>query len=321
VSILLMCLDAFVYYYEDTNPKAIDRVARANLLSKAFGLTDLVGFTSAWAAHFALGVFRPAELVRFLRLAVDSIQPLNTEAMCRVTMTLGDVATYFGRFEVARLWYARAHAHAVDLGDHAYIAALSFNRPATAAFAARLHLELGQELSIDAHALRAGLRTSSNYERMAGVSALHGLQSVASSALAMYVEDFAEAKHQISASLADLKGESLSDNRLPLLADLALAHASTGEHQEATSVLDEALQSQWTGVEADEHLIACGSMLRAYARLNREAPATLLAAHSALAAEVRAKLSEMVAELEPAWAWQPEMTPRQGISSTQGPGR
>jgi hypothetical protein len=143
VSILLMCLDAFIYYYKDTDPRAIDRAARAKLLSRAFGLDDLLGFSSAWSAHFAFGVFRPSELVESLLTAVATVKSTDVPSMCRLAMTLGDTATYFGEFEVARGWYSRAHNYAVDLGDHAFISALNFNRPATTAFAARLHRELG----------------------------------------------------------------------------------------------------------------------------------------------------------------------------------
>jgi hypothetical protein len=137
------------------------------------------------------------------------------------------------------------------------------------------------------------------------VSALSGLQNVASAALAMYVDDFAEAKRQIELSLHNLTGESLNENRLPLRSDLALALASTGETSQAEDILSEAQGADWSNVEADEHLIACGSMIRANARLNREVPSGIAAAHATLVAEVKEKLGSISRELAPAWHWKP----------------
>jgi hypothetical protein len=314
VSIRLMFLDSCLHYYKSADSKAIDRVSRAQFLSGALHLDDLLALSSAWKAHFCFHAARVGEIGPALALATSSAKAGDLPSLARIAMTLGDLATYLGMFGRARSWYAQAHRNAVALGDHAYISALNFNRPAMTAFAARLHAELGIPLEIDARTVESLLKTSQSYEAIAGITSLEGMQNVASVALSMHVGAFAAARTQISIALSELKGEALAVNRLPLLADLAWCCAVAGETTSAQGHIAAVLESDWSEVDPDDQLIATKALVEAANVVGIELPAPIEARRSCLVIELTAKLNRMRSDLDALWSWQ---QPEVAVASSQ----
>jgi hypothetical protein len=306
VSIRLMCLEAFIYYYKDADPRAIDRMMRAQLLSGAFRHRDLVAFTSAWLAHLSFHGSRPAELVRALTLATQTVTGEDREAMCRTAMTLGDVTTYLGDFAAAKAWYVRAHRLALALGDHAFISALTYNRPAMVAFSSRLHSALGESFGAGTDTLELELRTAHSYQSAAGVTSNRGMQTLAYVAASMLTGDYRLAMERVTSAISELQGVSLEVNRLPLVADRALCESRIGAVDASKVSIGEVADADWSAVDADDQLIMACAIREASNSAGISPPEWLHGRIGELRAEVTQKLAGLKIDLATLLAWQPD---------------
>jgi tetratricopeptide (TPR) repeat protein len=299
-----MCLEALIHYYTDADPRAIDRMMRAQLLSGAFRQTDLLAFTSAWLAHLSFHGSRPAELARSLLLATQSVRAEDEEALCRTVMTLGDITTYLGDFAAAKAWYSKAHRLCVSLGDHAFISALTYNKPAMAAFSSRLHKSLDAEFGADPTTFEFELRTAHSYQSAAGVTSHPGMQNVAYVAASMVIGNYKLAEERIDKAIGELKGVALEANRLPLMADKALCEAQLGRLDASVNLIGEVVGADWSSVDADDQLIMASALHDAAEIAGSVLPSFLDGRVMELRAEVNEKLSRMKVDLAALLAWQ-----------------
>lgn len=234
VTIMIMCAEAQLIYYRSLGDQARDRMMRAQLLSVAGRDAALTALTSAWLAHIDFNLHKHGEMARCVKTALDTVSPEDHEAVARLALTLGDAFYAADQQDVGNRWYSKAHEHAVKLGDHATIGALTYNRAAMGTFAARLAASAGEPTPERTHARLLGeARTAINYQAIAQLTSLQILLDQTLASVHILGGHFLEA-HQLLSNLTALNAATSPMERSPVNeCDLALCLVKVGRLDDA----------------------------------------------------------------------------------------
>ena len=300
VSIMIMCAEAQLIYFKSLGEQARDRMMRAQLLSVAGRDAALSSLTSAWLAHICFNLHRHGELVRCAKTCLDTLTPRDHEATARLSLTLGDAFLASEQFDIGARWYAKAHEHAVKLGDHSTIGALTYNRAAMGTFMARVR---SVNSVVDAEMvsrLSSEVRTAINYQAIAQLASLQGLLDYSLASANILAARFAEALTLLSNLVEVNASTSPLDRMVALRCDLALCFAKANRCDEATAVIETLPWSSILDCTPDDQVVAFAA-LRDASRLcglgavAEEAEAKLAVAlddHERAVASLREGLSE-----------------------------
>jgi hypothetical protein len=263
VSILLMSLEGILLYFQDLNPNAHDRLARAKLLSLACKDKNLISFTSAWVAHFDFNRNNFVGMIESISTCFDSFTDGSISAQCRVALVLGDVMLYTGDEATANRWYERARILAVKMGDQASIGALTYNRAALKVFNARIREieeKINPRLLVD---LESELKSAVNYQAVANLKSLDNLLTISRINLQILATDFKPAAAAIQ-NLLDSSGSEESNKQYSLLrADLILCRSEGGELFELSYFANLVDQCDINGLHIDDRVLVLSSLTRA----------------------------------------------------------
>jgi len=127
-AIKIFILEGLIYYYNDRNRLAIDRIKRAHVLSIAAGLNDLTCEASVWLSHLAFN-FNDYDLLRdSLAQALGGLDKIDDSLRARLSLVIADAFQYLGEWERSRDWYYVARLFARHCHDHAVMVAIEYNR-------------------------------------------------------------------------------------------------------------------------------------------------------------------------------------------------
>lgn len=234
VSVRLMCLDALLFYYHDTDSRARDRMARAALISRAAGDLKLVALTSSWLAHFYFNQKNIDDMRINIDLCFSSLNEDDGTAQCRISIVLGDAFLYVGNVAESRIWYERARNLAVHLGDQTVFGAIAYNRAALSAFNLRFN-EL--TLSVDptnVDRVDAEIESSINFQELVGHSSLGFLMSAMRAGILIVKEQYLDAQIFVD-QILDNDEFVVPSNHLRLIkSDKILILAKTNQIKDAT---------------------------------------------------------------------------------------
>lgn len=303
ISVLIMVVEALQAYYSALSPLARDRMLRASLLSKGSRDPTLIALTSAWMAHIELNQARFDSMLSELISASDALRVCGTKqgfAACRFALTLGDAHLLAGQPDIAQTWYEAARREANEIGDHAAIGAMTYNRAALRVARARFDAIAGADSGIDLSLLRIDVDSAINYQSVAQLQSLDHLLATAQASLHILQRNFETALKVIPKLLSSGEIPSPSVQRLVLHADLALALAHAQSCDEALKELETsvALYSEVGSIPTDDQCLIAASVLEA-ARLcgrvdiQEEWSVQLVGAverHSLVCADLAAKL-------------------------------
>jgi hypothetical protein len=260
VSVMLMALEALVIYFKDLSAKSHDRMSRAHLLSIASKRSELVALTGAWLAHIDFNFERYREMVRAIGDCVHAASAEDDHSLCRLSLTLGDAFLITGNERAAKGWYQRAHAHAIRLGDHASIGALTYNQAALRVFMTRLNA-LTAPIDPPSLTLLSGeVKNAINYQAIARLQSLQSLLDSALISLRILSSDYAFAASAIESLLVAESRVRVSDSRTGLRCDLAMCYAKLGRHSEAADLLRSIPLESVDALNADDRAIAYSSL-------------------------------------------------------------
>lgn len=263
VSIWIMCIEALLLYFKDLNQDARDRMARAKLLSVAAKDRRLIAITSAWMAHIDFNQNRFESMVRSASTSLASIDTDNHLAECRVSIVLGDALLYCRQPERSAAWYARGHAAATKLGDHAAIGALTYNKAALRVANARLQ-SIETALSESELALiRAEVNSAVNYQRIAQLLSLDHLLGSTRVGIMLLQKQFGEAQVIIDELLESSQLSVQSAQSLLLQADKILCIANQGRGAEVIRLLQSLPMEHVSTLPADDKALVFSSLFRA----------------------------------------------------------
>lgn len=298
VTIMLMCAEAQVLYFRQMHPDARDRLVRGQLLSTAGGDKSLAALTSAWLAHLDFNLNRFQDMARSISTCLDVIQPKDITAKCRIALTLADAFLTTGDGSAARQWYAKAHDLAVQLGDHAALAALTLNRAVLGVFNARLRAAGALIDAGESSRLAAEVRSAVNYESAAQLQSLKALLENAAISIMVLEERYEDALARIQILLPSSPVVSPVDSTAVLECDLALCLASLERAEEARRFLrDQRLADRLRRCTVDDRFLGYSMLERAAKRLGEPDDATEYANVAAAAKQQLLEEIQMLARL------------------------
>ena len=267
VSIMIMCAEAQLIYYKNLGDQARDRMMRAQLLSVAGRDAGLSALTSAWLAHISFNLHRHEELVRAAKTCIDTISAPDHDAASRLALTLGDAFYAADQADVGNRWYSKAHEHAIKLGDHATIGALTYNRAAMGTFMARIRAVDGAIDQDTITRLSGEVRTAINYQAIAQLNSLQPLLDYTLASTHILAGRYAEALEPLS-TLAESKPSTSPIERSSVIqCDLALCLARAGRIDEAKAAALAVSPDRLVACTADDQVVALSALSEA-ARLS-----------------------------------------------------
>lgn len=191
VSIEIILLDGIVLYYSSRSPMSLDRVRRANLLSRSLRMKDLEAATSVWIVHLAFNFDDYELLSDGLAVGFEYISLLSDELCGRLCLSVADAVQYVGNREASTAWYGMARLFAQRTHDHAMMAAIEHNRLAMGLSRLRVESYLTSSAVSDEH--RHWLAEMGSIERLhygLGAGALSELLSLCESRARELENDF-----------------------------------------------------------------------------------------------------------------------------------
>ena len=264
VSILIMCVEGLLFYFRDLSPGALDRLARARLLSVASGHKNLTALTSAWLAHIHFNNNRYVEMSDAIGICLNSLDTSNLPAVCRVSMLLGDAHLYSGSAETAQRWYDHARVAAIELGDQAFVGALTYNRSALRVFVTRLESANAVQPDDLIRLLAGEVQSAINYQAVARLRSLDHLLAASRVGVLMLQENFQVARKEIEALLSSNDVKPLSAQASILSADLALCLANLNSKDTSIHLADEILARDLNKYDAGDRVLIYSSLKKAY---------------------------------------------------------
>lgn len=128
VSLWIMLAEGLIYFYEEFNPLALDRIARAQVLGLALRYKKFAALVSAWKAHIEFEISDLDSMRKSLATAIEHVEANDHDAMARIAIVLSNTSMLCGKREEAQRWFLRGRDHAIKNGDQASIEALLYNR-------------------------------------------------------------------------------------------------------------------------------------------------------------------------------------------------
>lgn len=300
VTVMMMCAEGVLAYFRDLDPRAHERLARAQLLSVAAKSGPLSALTSAWLAHIDFNLHRHDDMARAIRMCLGTACSTDLQAKCRISLTLGDAFLVTEQRPIAQRWYARAHEFAVKLGDHAAVGALTYNQAALGVFNWRL---ASLESTVDFELLNraaAEVRSARNYQGIAQLRSLDHLLDDAQASILILQHRFDEAISSFDRVLAASAPVSPSGHAITSLCDTALCYASLGRRNDFDRTLARMNIASLDSCNADDQAVAYGALQVAYRLAGHEAEAIACERQMKRSLEQhRADINSLHAILEP----------------------
>lgn len=263
VSIMIMCAEAQLIYFKNLGDRARDRMMRAQLLAVAGRDAELSALTSAWLAHICFNLHRHEEMTRSAKTCLDTITSHDHEAASRLALTLGDAFYAAEQPEAGNRWYTRAHEHAVKLGDHSTIGALTYNRAAMGIFVARLRSVAAPVDSDTVTRLSAEVRTAINYQAIAQLTSLQALLDYSLASAHILSGRFAEAAAILGKMVAEKPSTSPLERSVVLKCDLAYSLASLDQRDEAAEMVKTLNLDELAKCTPDDQVVASSALAQA----------------------------------------------------------
>lgn len=260
VSILLMALEGLIAYFKDLSTKSHDRIVRAQILSVAARSPRLTALMSAWLAHIDFNLGRYAEMSRAIHTCLSAVDPADHDALCRLSLTLGDAFLLCEDQKTATAWYRRAHKYAVSLGDRASIGALTYNQAALGVFFARISSLDGPIESSWLAFLAGEVKSAINYQSVARLESLQSLLDTAQVSLRILQSDFSGAADLLQSIIASGSRVAFSDAPILLRCDLLLCYAKLGRLTDARRAFDSISTDAIEAESPDDRAICYSSL-------------------------------------------------------------
>lgn len=256
VSVWIMLAEGLILYFEGFDPRARDRILRANAISDAVGLTEMLLLTAAWLAHIDFNRTDFVSMFAILRRSVKlPLSDLNS-ANLRFGLVLADSLMYCGNIAQARLWYEKTRQWSVQLGDEATLAAMIYNKAAIGLCRLRIEAVNGDVDSSLVKFVAMEIASAYNFQIGAGHKALPHIIDACRVRVLLLQHRFAEALPMLSALLdQELLRFGLRPDQILLQIEYCQCLLRVGNRSRATEVFERIPMDDFVKMSCDDRFI------------------------------------------------------------------
>lgn len=260
ISIRLMLLEGLLIYYKDLSSTARERVFRANVLCSSFREVELLALTSAWLAHIDFNQSNFQSMATEIRTCLGVMANDNKNALCRVSLVLGDAFLYSGNRKSSQIWYERARLAATELGDQAAVGAITYNRAALNVQNLRLKAIRSDLRNEDVAKVHMELKSAINYQNLAQLRSLDHLLRAANVGLMILMCEYDVTLVEAIELLNSKAIPEASGEYLILLADIVKCYAVSGDLKSALRYKSEIENALMSKLDRDDAAIVLSSL-------------------------------------------------------------
>lgn len=255
ISIWIIISEALILHFEKVDPSALDRIMRAQLLSKMIGDKKLEAVSSAWKAHIEFEHSKFDAMFESLRAAIAAAKPEDSDAHARISNILCKTATLCGYAEVAKSQFQSGRRYALSEGDQASIEALQHNKAAFRLARIRSMSCIEEIERGELEEVRIEISTAKSLQNLTGIKALSNYIELCQARLLIIEGRFPEAVEALQ-STRDV-GPFPPGSVTPELIDLDISYclALMGDVDKALQVIKAVDLSKLPGIDVDEKLV------------------------------------------------------------------
>jgi tetratricopeptide (TPR) repeat protein len=256
VTIWIMLTEGLIHWFQHVSSEALDRVARAQLLSIGMKYPLGIAMSSAWKAHLEFERSSFEASFASIDIAIQHVEAEDHDVLARLAMLLCKFYATSGDLERTKHWFHRGRHFALLDGDRASIEALQFNRAVFTLSWARSEHCLGRLDGSAIGALRSELDSARNLQLLAAADALSNHLRLSHARLLMLEGNFEES----IACLLQARGDSpfadyhFSEPYIDL--EIAFCHFRCGRSDEALRLVGEISPNSFAGLDPDDRLFA-----------------------------------------------------------------
>ena len=193
ITVCIMISEALIHHYENLSSNALDRIIRAQFISRLINDSQLEAISSAWRAHIEFDSSKFEEMFVSLRCAIDKVSPSNYDALARVSNIICKVAILCGATDIAKEYFKIGREHALREGDQAGIEAIQHNKAAFRLSRIRSMRCLGDIDAREVIEVRVEIETARSLQNLVRVTALASYIDLCHARLLIMEDRFQEA--------------------------------------------------------------------------------------------------------------------------------
>jgi tetratricopeptide (TPR) repeat protein len=256
VTILLMVSEALVMQYGELSTGALDRIARALLLSQAMKDRELIALTSAWMGflRFERSDFDLA--IRSVDEAIENAAESDHAARSRSAVVLLNAFAFCGDRASSLHWFQKGRGHALAEGDQAGIDALLHSKAVFGVAWLRVQRCKGQADQAAMALSRLEIASARNLQQLTRIAAHADYIELADAMLSSIECQYL----QTLATLDSLESKGPFPvshfNRSVLAIERAYCCARLGRTEEASKLLEQMNWGEVSTLDVDDFLSA-----------------------------------------------------------------
>jgi len=245
-------VESLIQFYGNPGPMALDRLRRADALSRANNHPELVALCAAWLAHMEFNDRQMVPMVAHAAQALRLAQPTHHATLARVSLVVADALHFAGRFDLARPWYASVRDHALAEGDDAMISAMLHNIATFRANNVRLANAFGGDQTLQAAQALMEAESTRNFDLGIGTASLTLFVPLLRAQLLTVQGSYAEALPLFDNNLEHASEQGLRRLKANFYADRALCNLRLGLIEPARQDIGSALGCESAACDPDD---------------------------------------------------------------------
>jgi len=245
-------VESLIQFYGNPGPMAMDRLRRADALSRAINHPELVALCAAWLAHMEFNSNQMPQMVRHAAQALQLAHPTHHATLARVSLVVADALHFAGRLDLARVWYAAVRDHALAEGDDAMISAMLHNIATFRASSVQLADAFGDSQTEQAAQALMEAESTKNFDFGIGTASLTTYVPLIRAQLLTVQGMYAEALTLFDNNLGRASEQGMARMQLTLFAGKALCNLRLGRVEPARRDISSALGSESTDCDIDD---------------------------------------------------------------------
>jgi tetratricopeptide (TPR) repeat protein len=245
-------VESLVHFYSNPGPLAMDRLHRAEALSRAIEHPELVPLCAAWLAHMEFNANQMPQMVAHAAQALRLAQPAHHATLARVSLVVADALHFAGRFDLAKPWYAAVRDHALAEGDDAMISAMLHNVATFRTNNVRLMEAFGNPAPDQAAQALMETESTKTFDLGIGTASLTHFVPLLRAQLLTVQGKYAEALPLFEGNLEHASQQGLDRLKLAFYADRAVCNLRLGFVEQARNDISSALASESEACDSDD---------------------------------------------------------------------